>query len=483
MDPIQRLKIALARRGLASRKISETTERPLESWIHGQVRSAFNADRELRKIVGKSTLDVVERKDLEAYKLFKFRKLLSYVQENSIYYKRSLKEAGVSPGDIRTLEDLSRIPLTEPADLASEPFHFLCVSQSKVMRAYTTSGTTGQLKRLFFTRDDILHIIDSISAALKTVGMSKDDTLQIMFPTIASWDPGYMLDGACKVAGLKSVIADMLDVDEQIRIMKASNTTMMIGLTSFIYRVTILARNKYDLKSLGIKAIILSAEPLPESMRREIEDAWGCKALSQYGMTEMGLATTIECKVQDGLHVNDADFLVEVIDPDTGEHVSEREAGELVFTSFNYQGTPLVRYRSYDLSCFIDPPCPCGFETIGKVGKIQGRLDMMTKIGMGEKVFPLLFDEAVLSVSGVVNYQTLIERCGYRDQIRLRVEFIGNKDEARRKIEEALVLIPEIKSGLDNDLLELPVVDMLDSGTLDFVPKTQSIVDRRHLYS
>jgi phenylacetate-CoA ligase len=482
VDPLKKLKIALARRSLASRRISETTEHPLEVWIHDQVRSAFKSDHELRKAIGKSKLDEIERKDLEAYKLFRFRKLMRYAQENSTYYGKALKEAGVSPADVRTFDDLRKIPLTEPAEVAKEPFYFLCVSQGKVMRAYTTSGTSGLRKRIFFTRDDILHIIDSISAALKTVGMTKDDTLQIMFPTIASWDPGYMLDGACKIAGLRSVIADMLDVDEQIRIMRESNTTMMIGLTSFIYRVTVLARNNYDLRSFRMKAIILSAEPLPESMRREIEESWGCKALSQYGLTEMGLATTIECEVQDGLHVNDADFLIEVIDPETGEHVAEREPGELVFTSLNYQGTPLIRYRSYDLSSFINPPCKCGLETIGKVGKIQGRLDMMTKVGMGEKVYPLLFDEAVLSVSGVVNYQTIIEREGYKDRLRFEVEFIGNKEDARRKIEEALARVPEVKSGLDNDLLEWPIVEMRDPGSLDFVPKTQSIVDRRRLY-
>lgn len=482
MDPLRRLKIAIARRSLDSRRISEETEHPLEVWIHNQVRATFKANSDFRRMIGRSRLDEIERKDLEAYKIFKFRKLLAHVQENSIYYKKVLKDAGVGPGDVKTFDDLQKVPLTEPAEVAKEPFYFLCVSQGKVMRAYTTSGTSGLRKRIFFTKDDILRIIDSISAALRTVGMTKDDTLQIMFPTIASWDPGYMLDGACKIAGLRSVIADMLDVDEQIRVMKEHGTTMMIGLTSFIYRVTVLAREKHDLRSFGMKAIILSAEPLPESMRKEIEDAWGCKALSQYGLTEMGLATTIECHIQDGLHVNDADFLVEVIDPETGEHVSEREPGEIVLTSINYQATPLVRYRTYDLSCYINPPCACGFKTVGKVGKIQGRLDMMTKVGMGEKVYPLLFDEAVLSVSGVVNYQTVIEREGYKDRLRFRVEHLGDKKDAKARIERALVDVAEIKAGIDNDLLESPVVEMLDPGNLEFVPKTQSILDNRRLY-
>ncbi|MBM4237808.1 MAG: phenylacetate--CoA ligase family protein, partial [Euryarchaeota archaeon] len=447
-----------------------------------QVKTAFRSDPELRRSIGKTRLDEVTRDDLREYQLHRFREQLRYTEENSIYYKSALRKAGVDPREIKSFEDLTKVPLTEPAEVAKEPFHFLCVSQGKVMRAFTTSGTSGLTKRIFFTRDDVLRIIDSISAALKTVGLKEEDTLQIMFPTIASWDPGYMLDGACKLAGLHSVIADMLDVDEQMRIMKESRTTMMIGLTSFIYRVTVLARGRYDLRSFGMKAAILSAEPLPEAMRREIEEAWGCKALSQYGLTEMGLATTVECPAQDGLHVNDADFLVEAIDPESGEHVGPREAGELVITSLNYQGTPLIRYRTYDLSSIIDPPCGCGLRTIGKVGKIRGRLDMMTKVGFGEKVYPLLFDEAVLSVSGVVNYQTLIEREGYRDRLRFRVEFLGDKEEGRRRIEGAILQLPEIRSGLENDLLEPPVVEMVDEGGLEFAPKTLAIVDSRRLY-
>lgn len=483
VDVLNKLKIAIARRHLSSRDISDEAKYPLEEWIHNQVKKSFKSSSELREILGKRRLDEVTRDDIRGYQIYRLRKQLEYVRANSIYYRTMLKRADIDPKEIRSFEDLTKIPLTEPSEVAKEPFHFLCVSQGKVMRAFTTSGTSGLTKRIFFTRDDILRIIDSISAALKTVGMTENDVLQIMFPTIASWDPGYMLDGACKIAGLHSVIADMLDVDEQIRIMKESGTTMMIGLTSFIYRVTVLAKDKYDLRSLGIKAIILSAEPLSEAMRREIEEAWGCKALSQYGLTEMGLATTVECVAQDGLHVNDADFLVEAINSETLEHVEPRESGELIITSLNYQATPLIRYRTYDLSSLIEPPCACGLKTIGKVGKIKGRLDMMRKIGMGEKIFPMLFDEALLSVSGVVNYVVFIERSGFRDRLRFRVEFIGDKEEGRRKILDAVMNIPEIKTSIESDLLEVPIVEMVDNGSLEFAPKTMSIIDLRNQYN
>lgn len=481
MQPIKKLKIAIARKRLDSRKVG-SAKNPLEAWIHQQVIKEFNSSSELRKSLGKKRLGIVTREDLEQYQLHRFRKQLEYVRDNSVHYAKVFKEAGVDPSSIRGFDDLTRIPMTEPSDLAEQPFYFLCIPQGKVARPFTTSGTSGQRKRIFFSRDDLLRIIDSISAALHNVGMTKDDTLQIMFPTILSWDPGFMLDSACKIAGFNSVIASMIDVDEQIRIMKESGTTMLIGLTSFIYRITMLAKDKYDLGSLGIKAIILSAEPLPEGMRREIEANWGCKALSQYGMTEMGLANAIECVAQDGLHVNEADLLFEVVDPKTGRHCAPREEGELLFTSLNAQATPLIRYRTYDISCFIPPSCGCGFETVAKIGKIQGRRDMQTKIGFGEKVYPLLFDEAILSVPGVVGYQTIIDKAGFRDRLVFRIEFLGDMEEGKKGIEEAILALDEIQAGLENDLLERPVVEMLEPGSMDYVPKTQLIVDLREQY-
>lgn len=474
--------MAIARTKLSSTKIDESSGHPLEDWIANKVATTARKEAELRRIIGRLEAKQVDRQALREYQLFKVRRMIQYTGENSIYYKRRWKEHNLKPSDIRTFEDLCKIPLTEPKELAEAPIEFLCVSQTKVMRAFTTSGTSGTRKRLFYTRSDVLNIVDSIAAALKDAGMTKRDTLQIMFPTIAAWDPGLVLEGACKVAGLNAVNASMIDIEEQLRIMREHKTTMMIGLTSFLYRITVLAREKEDLRSYGIKAIICSAEPLPEAMRHEIESTWGCKALSQYGMTEMGLATTIECAAQDGLHINDADFLAEVIDPRTGEHVADRSEGELVWTSLSFEGSPLVRYRSYDISRPIAPPCGCGISIAGKIGKIVGRMDMQTKVGFGEKVYPLLFDEAVLSVRGVLGYQLFIDKAGYKDRLRFKVEYLGDVEEGRRGIEEALHKVDEIRSGLDNDLIEGPIVEVIAANSEVYVPKTRTIIDLRTQY-
>jgi phenylacetate-CoA ligase len=481
MALLDKVKIAIARRRLTSLHMKGDAN-PLEEWIHGKIRKEFDGSKELRQAIGRDELGEITRRDLREYQLHRFRQQMTFVMENSYYYQKKFKDAGIRPEDIRTYEDLEKVPLTDPADLAAEPLTFLCVSQSKVMRAFTTSGTSGTRKRLFYTQDDVLNIVDAISAALRSVGMSGQDNLQIMFPAVSAWDPGLMLESACKVAGLRAKVCSSVDVDEQIRTMKQEETKVMIGLTSFLYRITVLAKDRYDLRSFGMKAIICSAEPLPESMRREMKAAWGCKILSQYGMTEMGLATAIECEAADGLHMDEADYLAEVIDPETGKHLANREQGELVFTSLSMQGTPLLRYRTRDLTFLIEPPCHCDFITIGRMGKVQGRMDAQTKIGYGQKIFPVLFDEVLLSIPGVLGYHLVLDREGYRDSLTFKVEMKGGGEGAKEKIVEALMQLDEIKEPLENDLILPLVVEMVEAGTVPFAPKSKVIEDRRKNY-
>ncbi len=231
-----------------------------------------------------------------------------------------------------------------------------------------------------------------------------------------------------------------------------------------------------------MKAIICSAEPLSEAMRREMISSWGCPVLAQYGMTEMGLATSVECDQYDGLHLNDADFLVECVDPETGRHVGDREPGELIFTSLSMEGSPLIRYRSYDLSCTIEPPCGCGFRTVGKIGKVQGRLDTQTKIGYGQKIYPLLFDEAILPVPGVLSYTLTLEREGFRDRLTFTVEHEGDPATVGKKVLDAINALDEIISARENDLILEPEVVLIPAGSVEFAPKSKTIIDKRPNY-
>jgi len=446
-----------------------------------KARETFKKNKELRQAIGKNDLDKVTRADFEQYQLFQFRKQMRYVEENSPFYRNRFREAGICADDIRSIQDLVRVPMTTPEDMAEEPLHFLAVSQTKTERSFSTTGTSGVRKRVFYTRNDLIAKIDIIASALLDVGMVKGDVLHIMFPTVGAWDPSLMMAGACMVAGFDSSSSASIDIQEQINVIKDNSSNYIIGLPSFIYRVTVLAGHSHDLKELGIKKIICAAEPLSESMRCTLEREWGCRVLDVWGMTEFGLACAVECDQQDGLHTDEANLLFEVIDPETGEHVPDGQKGELVVSSLTSEGTPIIRYRTRDYTAHVSPPCACGSSFNKKIMKPAGRMDMMTKIGLGQKVYPLLFDEALLSFPEVISYQLLIDKDGYKDKLTFVVESRDQSDGLKASIVEAVSAIREIKMGLEEELIDVPSVQFRAVQN-EYVSKAKVIVDRRPLF-
>lgn len=353
------VRMNIAKRRLESWKIDAFEGNPLEQWGLAKIRNDIKNSKELKELFGNQELD---RELINEYKLFRFRELMGYVMENSPYYKELYEKTGIKPYQITKYEDLKKLPLTEQKQLAEHPYHFLCVSRREIVREFTSSGTTNMLKRMAYTQHELLEIVDSVISGLKMAGMdAKDDTLQIMYPTItATWDPGLVLSKACALSGYSSVINDSLDADEQIKTMRESGTTIIIGTSSFLYELSKAAREIIQPGELGIKRIICSSEPLTPSMRKEIEEVWGCKTLRQWGMTELGLANAIECAEQNGFHLNNPDFLVEIIDPKTGKQLLPGEEGELVVTTLRRKCMPLIRYRTRDITTLIDEPCTCG---------------------------------------------------------------------------------------------------------------------------
>lgn len=481
MSPWNTVKMAIVRRKMLSSKVPDDCENSLEEWIAIKTRDTFRRSREFRQKLGRKSLDVVTRAEFDEYQLHQFRSQMRYVEKNSPFYKDRFIEAGVRPEDIQTLADLTKVPMTTPEEMAEEPLYFLAVSQTKTERSFTTTGTTGVRKRVFYTRNDLIAKIDIVASALRDVGMRGGDSLHIMFPTVGAWDPSLMMAGACHIAGFGSSSSASIDIQEQIDVIRESGSNYIIGLPSFIYRVTVLAGKEFDLKTLGIKRIISAAEPLPESMRQKLEEAWGCMVLDVWGMTEFGLACAVECTEQNGLHTDEANMLFEIIDPETGEHMPLGEVGELVVTSLTSEGTPLIRYRTRDYTAQMEIPCACGAQFNRRIMKPSGRMDMMTKVGLGQKVYPLLFDEVVLSFPGVLGYQLLIDKEDYQDKLTFMVESQNQSEELAEDIAAAVSEIMEIKIGLEEELILPPLVEFTDVQE-DYVSKAKVIVDRRPLY-
>ncbi len=476
------MKAHIVRRRLLANMIPDDCDHPLEEWMAIKARMTFKRYPELRRRIGKKELDEVTREDFNEYQLFRMREQMRYAEGNSPYYRNKFKNAGVRPEDINTWDDLEKIPLTEPVDLAESPFYFYAISRTKTRNEFTTTGTTGHRKTIGYSTNDLVSKVDIVASALRDVGMRPGDSLHIMFPLVTAWDPSLIMAGACKILGYGSSICSETDIKKQYETIKDSNSTFIIGLPSFIYRVTMLMKKEIDLRSLGIKKIISSSEPLSESMRKMLEDAWGCKVLDVWGMTEFGLACAVECDEQDGLHTDEANLLFEVIDPETGKHVPDGQTGELVITSLNAECTVLIRYRTHDIAAMIAPPCGCGAHFNRKLKKPSGRMDLQFKIGMGRKVYPLLFDEAVFIDPSILDYQMKITKEGYKDVLTIEIETKEPSEDLRRKIIDSVSHIMEIEDGMNEDLVDVPRVEFVDAGTMEYTAKAKKIIDLRENY-
>jgi len=479
MSAWEAMKAYIIRRRLLANMIPAGSEHPLEEWMAIKARMTFKSNPELKKRIGKKTLDEVTFEDFREYQLFRVREQMKYAEENSPYYRNKFKDAGVRPEDINTWDDLEKIPLTEPIDLAESPFYFYAISRTQVRNEFTTTGTTGHRKTIGYTTNDLVSKIDIVASALKDIGMKNGDSLHIMFPLVTAWDPSLIMAGACKILGYGSSICSETDIKKQYDIMKESKATYIIGLPSFIYRVTTLMAKDMDLKSLGIKRIISSSEPLSESMRKRLEEAWGCKVLDVWGMTEFGLACAVECDAQQGLHTDEANLLFEVIDPETGKHVPDGQKGELVITSLNAECTVLIRYRTHDIAAMLAPPCPCGAHFNRRLMKPSGRMDLQFKIGMGRKVYPLLFDEAVFIDSNVLDYQVKITKEGYKDVLTFEVESKEPSDDLKNRIIDSVSHIMEVEDGINEDLVDTPRVVFVEVGKMEYTIKAKKILDLR----
>ena len=469
----------IVRHKLLANQIPKGCETPLEEWMAIKARRTFRKSKELRSDIGKDSLDYVSREDFEKYQIYRVREQMRYAEENVPYYRHKFKDAGVRPEDIRTYDDLTKIPLTEPDDLAKNSLYFYGISVTKMLREFTTSGTTGHRKSIGYSQNDLISKIDIIASALRNLGMSKDDTLHVMFPMVAAWDPSLMLVGACNILGYKSSVCAEVDVEKQLSVIREAGSNYIIGIPSFIYRVTTLLSKETDLRQLGIKKIISSSEPLSESMRNLLQDAWGCKVVDVWGMTEFGLACAVECDEQNGLHTDEANMLMEIIDPDTLEHMPAGERGELVITALNAEGTVLIRYLTHDIEALIDPPCGCGCHFNKRLMKPSGRMDLQFKIGNGHKVYPVLFDEAVFVSQDVIDYHLDISREEYRDVLTFEVETDNPSDELADSIIKAVSSIMEIEDGLSEDLVTVPRVKFVEPMHEEYAVKPKKIIDLR----
>lgn len=382
----------------------------------------------------------IETMDYESMKKLQSERLVRqvrHVYDNVPYYKSLMDEKGVTPDDIKGIEDLHKLPFISKADLRDNyPDGLLAVPKSECVRIHATSGTTGKRAIAFYTAKDIDIWDDCVARAITAAGGTKEDVVHIAYG-YGLFTGGLGLHGGSHKVGCLTLPVSSGNTERQIQFMQDLGSTILCCTPSYAaYIGETVAEMGLSPDDLTLKAGIFGAEPWTEEMRRSIEKSLGIKAYDIYGLTETsGPGVAFECECQTGMHINEDNFIAEIIDPDTGEVLPEGSKGELVFTSITKEAFPLLRYRTRDICILTREKCKCG-RTLVKMTKPMGRSDDMLII-KGVNVFPSQIETVLLRDFGATpNYQIVVDRVGTTDTFEIKIELSDNMfDDTIRSIE------------------------------------------------
>ncbi|MBO5573185.1 MAG: phenylacetate--CoA ligase, partial [Clostridium sp.] len=343
------------------------------------------------------------------------------VYENVAPYRRKMDEAGVKPEDIHGIADLHKLPFVTKTDLRDEyPYGYLARPLSDCVRIQSTSGTTGRRVVAFYTQNDINMWDECCARAIVAAGGSNEDVVQVCYGYgLFTGGPG--LNGGSHMVGSLTLPMSSGNTDRQIQFMTDLGATIICCTPSYAAYLaeSIIERGQRD--QIKLKAGIFGAEAWTEEMRHDIEQKLGIKAHDIYGLTEIcGPGVSFECDEQKGMHINEDDFIAEIIDPNTGEVLPPGSKGELVFTCINKEAFPLIRYRTRDITYLDYTPCSCG-RTHVRMHKPMGRSDDML-IVKGVNVFPSQIETVLMNNGYPANYQIIVTREKNSDNIEVQVE-------------------------------------------------------------
>lgn len=360
--------------------------------------------------------------EIRAIQNEKLVKQVKRVYENVEYYRNLMDEKGVTPDDIKSIDDLHKLPFLTKADLRDAyPYGLLGTDLKNCVRIHSTSGTTGRRVVAFYTQKDIDLWEDCCARAIVAAGGNEEDVCQVAYG-YGLFTGGFGLNGGSQKVGCLTLPMSSGNTERQIQFMQDLHATILCCTPSYAaYIGETMKEMGISPDDIDLKAGIFGAEPWTEEMRRDIEKSLGIKAYDIFGLTEStGPGVAFECEEQHGMHINEDHFLAEIIDPETGEVLPEGSKGELVFTNLDKEGFPLLRYRTRDICILSREKCSCG-RTLIKMTKPMGRSDDMMII-RGVNVFPSQI-EAVLIKSGYsVNYLIEVDRVNNTDTLDVYVE-------------------------------------------------------------
>ncbi|MDS1030472.1 phenylacetate--CoA ligase [Bacillota bacterium LX-D] len=393
-------------------------------------------------------IETMTRDELQELQLERLQQTVERSYYNVPHYRKAMQDIGLEPGDIKSLDDLSKLQFTYKSDLRDNyPYGMFAVPLSEVVRIHSTSGTTGKPTVVGYTRNDINTWSELMARALTCAGASKNDVIH------NAYGYGLFTGGLGFHYGAEKVGASVIPISggnskRQVMIMRDYGSTILTCTPSYAVNIAeVLEEMGLTAADLKLKAGIFGAEPWSNNMRKNIEEKLGIIALDIYGLSEIiGPGVAIECPEKNGLHIFEDHFIPEIIDPETGDVLPYGSVGELVFTSLTKEALPMLRYRTRDITSLTLEKCPCG-RTHVKMQRVSGRTDDMLII-RGVNVFPSQI-ESVLLQAGLVepHYLIIVDRVKNLDTIEVQVEVsptlfsdkIRKLEELGRKIEADMV--------------------------------------------
>ncbi len=424
-------------------------------------------------------VETAERSRIEQIQLQRLKETVGWALKTGLYRKR-LNQAGISaPDDIRSLDDLRRIPFTTKDDLrVSFPKGHLAVDMGEVLRIHSSSGTTGIPTVIYYSRDDLDNWTDLLARSIVGTGAVSTDVFQNMM-TYGFFTGGLGLHYGAERVGMTVIPIGGGNTKRQIQTMKDFQTTIVHVTPSYLLHIhSKLGADGIDLKDLALKKAFIGAEPHSENTRRKLQDLLQIDAYNSYGLSELnGPGVAFECVCKKDMHVWEDAFIAEIIDPKTGAVLKDGQEGELVLTNVVRRATPMLRYRTRDLAFLHPQGCDCG-RTHRRLSRILGRTDDMLIIN-GVNVFPSQIEEKIMKIPEVAtNYQIHVDKKGALDRLTVKVEiypklFLGEVSKL-----EALKhrIVEELKASITIS----PGVELHEPGSLPvFEGKAKRVVDER----
>lgn len=413
-------------------------------------------------------IETMSRAELEVLQIKRLKKSIDTALQTS-FYQKTLGEKGITSASINSLDDLQKIPFTTKEDLRNNyPFGLVACDIKKVVRLHSSSGTTGNPTVICHTQHDIDQWANRVARCLYMVGVRDTDVFQNS-SGYGMFTGGLGFQYGAERLGALTVPAAAGNTLRQIKFIRDFGTTTVHAIPSYATRLyEVMQEQGVDpRRDTKLKTLVIGAEPHTDEQRKRIEDLLGVKAYNSFGMSEMsGPGVAFECTYQNGLHIWEDCFIVEIINPDTLEPVPDGEIGELVLTTLDREAMPLLRYRSRDLTRFLPGECPCG-RTHRRLDRIKGRSDDMF-IVKGVNIFPMQVEKILMQFKELgTNYLITIETKNNNDEMSVEVELGDLFTDDFSKLQS---LTREITRQLKDEILLTPKVKLVDKGSL---PQTE----------